>query len=90
MLRVEVVLGFALGLFVGVCYAIYMHRWQDKKIAAQQAKIDCLMLEFCPEDMTPEQMREWGRHQRPEPGCTFCLSEYYAGKKCPVCGKKTR
>ena len=29
-----------------------------------QAKIDALMLEYCPEDMTPEQVEEWGRHQR--------------------------
>ncbi len=35
------------------------------ELDAQQAKIDALMLEFCPEDMTPEQLAEWGRHQRP-------------------------
>lgn len=34
-------------------------------IQSQQAKIDELMLEYCPEDMTKEQMDEWARHQRP-------------------------
>lgn len=31
---------------------------------AKQAKIDALMLEFCPEEMTPEQVKTWGEHQR--------------------------
>ncbi|MDE2107127.1 MAG: hypothetical protein KGL39_58520 [Patescibacteria group bacterium] len=31
----------------------------------QQARIDVLMLEYCPDEMTPEQMEEWGRNQRP-------------------------
>lgn len=30
-----------------------------------QAKIDSLMLEYCPNEMTTEQMQEWGRHQKP-------------------------
>jgi len=30
-----------------------------------QAKIDELMLEYCPNEMTPEQLEEWGRNQRP-------------------------
>lgn len=30
-----------------------------------QAKIDSLMLEYCPEDMTKEQVAEWERNQRP-------------------------
>lgn len=37
----------------------------EKRVAAQQAKIDALMLEHCPDEMTPEQIEEWGRHQRP-------------------------
>ena len=32
--------------------------------AALQAKIDSLMLEFCPEEMTKEQLDNWERHQR--------------------------
>ena len=31
---------------------------------AKQAKIDELMFEYCPEDMTAEQITEWGKHQR--------------------------
>jgi hypothetical protein len=29
-----------------------------------QAKIDELMLEYCPDDMTEEQIEEWKKHQR--------------------------
>ena len=35
-----------------------------KKLAAAQAKIDALMLEYCPEEMTEDQLQEWERHQR--------------------------
>jgi hypothetical protein len=28
-----------------------------------QAKIDALMLEYCPNEMTPEQIENWKRHQ---------------------------
>lgn len=31
--------------------------------AAKQARIDALMLEYCPDEMTPEQLDEWGRNQ---------------------------
>jgi len=34
------------------------------RIAAQQARIDALMLEYCPEEMTVEQMTEWRRNQK--------------------------
>jgi hypothetical protein len=37
---------------------------QAVEVAAQQAKIDALMLEYCPEDMTPEQFAEWAKHQK--------------------------
>lgn len=33
--------------------------------ASKQAKIDALMLEYCPDEMTPEQLEEWGRNQVP-------------------------
>lgn len=36
-----------------------------RKIDALQATIDALMLEYCPEDMTPEQFENWKQHQRP-------------------------
>jgi len=28
-----------------------------------QARIDELMLEYCPDEMTPEQLDNWGKHQ---------------------------
>ena len=36
---------------------------QDK--GALQAKIDSLMLEFCPDEMTEEQFKNWSKHQVP-------------------------
>ena len=36
-----------------------------KSDSAKQAKIDALMFEYCPEDMTTEQIDEWAEHQRP-------------------------
>lgn len=36
-----------------------------EELAAKQAKIDNLMLEYCPDEMTPEQMAEWAKYQRP-------------------------
>lgn len=44
-----------------------MERLQ-KEVGAKQAEIDRLMLEFCPNEMTPEQIEEWGRRQRMVPG----------------------
>ena len=37
------------------------------KLAAAQARIDELMLEFCPDEMTPEQLANWAAHQRAVP-----------------------
>ncbi len=34
-----------------------------QQLAAAQAKIDELMLEHCPDEMTPEQIAEWAKHQ---------------------------
>ena len=36
-----------------------------KTVEFQQAKIDSLMLEFCPEEMTAEQFEVWAAHQQP-------------------------
>lgn len=33
-------------------------------LEAKQAKIDALMLEYCPSEMTQEQRDEWAEHQR--------------------------
>ena len=37
---------------------------QSKIIAGQQARIDELMLEFCPNEMTTEQIANWSVHQK--------------------------
>lgn len=36
----------------------------QQAVAAKQAHIDRLMLEYCPQDMTPLQIEEWKKHQR--------------------------
>jgi hypothetical protein len=43
--------------------------WQEiavlkAKLAAKQARIDELMMEYCPDEMTEEQLEEWSKHQR--------------------------
>ena len=38
---------------------------QAEQLAAAQARIDALMLEYCPKDMTPEQLANYAAHQRP-------------------------
>jgi hypothetical protein len=37
----------------------------EREAGAKQAEIDRLMLEFCPEEMTPEQIGNWAKHQKP-------------------------
>jgi hypothetical protein len=32
--------------------------------ARKQAQIDALMLEYCPDEMTPQQVENWGNRQR--------------------------
>ncbi len=39
---------------------------KNKQLEAAQAKIDMLMLEYCPEEMTDEQRETWAEHQIPE------------------------
>lgn len=39
----------------------------EARIAQQQATIDRLMLEYCPDEMTPEQMERWAKSQRIAP-----------------------
>jgi hypothetical protein len=38
-------------------------RYEDAQ--ALQARIDALMLEYCPKEMTAEQLEEWAKHQAP-------------------------
>lgn len=35
----------------------------EKESEARQCKIDSLMLEYCPNDMTEEQIKNWEKHQ---------------------------
>lgn len=35
----------------------------NQQLAAKQAQIDELMLEYCPDEMTTEQLNEWAKHQ---------------------------
>lgn len=37
------------------------------EVEAKQARIDALMFEYCPDEMTPEQIEEWARHQKRVP-----------------------
>lgn len=39
----------------------------EARLGEVQDKLDRLMLEYCPEDMTLEQIVEWERHQRIAP-----------------------
>lgn len=41
-----------------------------KAVAAKQAEIDSLMLEYCPNEMSAAQMATWAAHQRRAPGPT--------------------
>lgn len=34
-------------------------------LCAMQAEIDSLMIEFCPDEMSPRQLAEWAARQRP-------------------------
>jgi len=38
------------------------------EVEAKQARIDALMLEHCPDEMTQEQTDNWKAHQRPREG----------------------
>lgn len=35
----------------------------ERDASAKQARIDALMLEYCPDEMTPEQVADWAQHQ---------------------------
>ncbi len=42
-----------------------LHEIKDRREDKLKAEIDRLMLEFCPEEMTPEQVAEWARNKKP-------------------------
>ena len=45
----------------------YERGWEERnrKVMALQAKLDEVMLEYCPDEMTDDQKAEWARHQQP-------------------------
>jgi len=50
-----------------------LERFAARIRAAQQAEIDRLMLEFCPLEMTEEQIANWAKHQVPVDAKTQAL-----------------
>ena len=44
--------------------AVVAENWRQQ-LATKQAKIDALMLEYCPSEMSQEQLDTWAAHQRP-------------------------
>jgi hypothetical protein len=49
----------------GVYFPCTCALFERQTIERLQAKIDALMLEYCPDEMTEEQMANWARHQQP-------------------------
>ncbi len=49
------------------CILVPEHEYNQLKaeLASKQAKIDSLMLEYCPDEMTQEQKDNWAKHQVP-------------------------
>ncbi len=48
-------------------FAALVEQAKDKEIAAKQAEIDRLMWEYCPQEMTLEQVSNWYESQGVEP-----------------------
>lgn len=42
---------------------LFKEHQKCKSCAALQARIDALMLEYCPDEMTEAQLEEWGKRQ---------------------------
>ena len=49
-----------------------LERFAELARAPLQAKIDGLMLEYCPDEITDEQMAEWSKNQKPVSECRHC------------------
>jgi hypothetical protein len=45
--------------------AQWKHSLLEQQLAAAEARIDALMFEYCPDEMTKEQMDNLAKHQRP-------------------------
>lgn len=62
---------------------------ETKKAESAQAKIDALMLEYCPDEMTEEQIKRWGECQVPaSEEKSYNLCEDHKRWPCPDCGTK--
>lgn len=48
---------------IAACHPEALHALLEER-KAMQAKIDALMLEFCPGEMTAEQLERWASHQK--------------------------
>lgn len=59
-------------LVIGVLNAAPVSAEPCKECDAKQAKIDSLMLEYCPDEITDEQMAEWSANQKPVSECRHC------------------
>lgn len=59
---------------------------ETRKREALQAQVDALMLEYCPDEMTPEQTAEWARHQRPATTCKTFVRDANLSRSCALCG----
>ncbi len=44
---------------------VEMQKNHIKFVEKLVAQLDALMLEYCPDEMTPEQIEEWGKNQKP-------------------------
>jgi hypothetical protein len=62
----------------------------QRELGDKKARIDALMLEYCPDEVTGEQAEEWGKHQRlsSTPSCLACEDRPGpANDPCLVCGR---
>jgi rubrerythrin len=76
---------------------IASHNQGRKTINHMQHKIDSLMFEYCPDEMSENQLAEWGRHQVTKPDglhvcdkhkkwpCRECGTKHYPECKCAFC-----
>jgi hypothetical protein len=56
-------------------------KMSDGEIERLQARIDALMLEYCPDEMTPEQIANWERHQKAAPNAVEKMLEKQTAKE---------
>ena len=54
----------------GACSSVEIIQGLRAELAAKQAQIDRLMIEYCPDEMTDEQTAEWTSHQRAAPAAS--------------------